>query len=305
MKHTQSFFKGCDGLSLFYQRWFPETLPIRGIVVVVHGLGGHSDLFAHGVRCLLPQGYGVYALDLRGHGRSPGQRGYINDWQEFREDLRAFLQFIRTQEEIKHFFLWGHSMGGTVSLDYALHYPELLQGLILSAPALGQVGVPAWKLAVGQLLSRLWPRFQLKVGIDPTLSSRDLTVLADYATDPLRHEYGTARLSAEFFKTVRWIHQHLDALKLPVLLLQGDTDGVTSPQSSEVLFQHLQSCDKTYLHYPDSYHDLYSDLNYMEVIADIANWLATHSGLQPLSLPLQCLVLESPSFQPEECYVHY
>jgi alpha-beta hydrolase superfamily lysophospholipase len=291
MNHTQGCFKGCDGLSLFYQRWFPDILPVQGIVVVVHGLGGHSDLFKHGVRCLLPQGYGVYALDLRGHGRSPGQRGYINSWQEFREDLRTFLQFIRAREAVKHYFLWGHSMGGTVSLDYALHYPESLQGLILSAPALGQVGVPAWKLAVGQVLSRLLPRFQLKVGIDPTLSSRDLAVLADYATDPLRHEYGTARLCAEFFKTVRWIHQHLDALELPLLLLQGDADGVTSPQSSETLFQRLHFCDKTYRHYPESYHDLYCDLNYMEVISDIASWLATHSGSQPLSLPLQCLAL--------------
>jgi alpha-beta hydrolase superfamily lysophospholipase len=290
MNHTQGFFKGRDGLSLFYQRWFPDTLPVHGIVVVVHGLGGHSDLFKHGVRCLLPQGYGVYALDLRGHGRSPGQRGYINDWQEYREDLQTFLQFIRSRETVAHYFLWGHSMGGTVSLDYALHYPESLQGLILSAPALGKVGVPAWKLAVGQALSRLWPRFQLKVGIDHTLSSRDLAVLADYATDPLRHEYGTARLSAEFFKTVRWIYQHLDALELPLLLLQGDADGVTLPQSSEALFQRLQSSDKTYRHYSESYHDLYCDLNYIEVIADIASWLAIHSGLQPLSLRLMKLL---------------
>jgi alpha-beta hydrolase superfamily lysophospholipase len=291
MNHSQGFFTGFNELPLFYQRWFPDTLPVQGIVIVVHGLGGHSDLFKHGVRCLLPQGYGVYALDLRGHGRSPGQRGYINDWQEFREDLRSFLQFIHSQGDGEHYFLWGHSMGGTISLDYALHYPETLQGLILSAPAVGHVGVPVWKLAVGQILSRLWPHFQLKIGIDPTLSSRDGAVLADYGSDPLRHEYGTARLSAEFFKTVRWIHKHLDALKLPLLLLQGDADGVTSPQSSEALFQRLQSSDKTYHHYPESYHDLYADLNYMEVISDIATWMAEHGGSQPISLPLQCLVL--------------
>jgi alpha-beta hydrolase superfamily lysophospholipase len=292
MNHTQSYFEGFDGLPLFYQRWFPDTLPIQGIVVVVHGLGGHSDLFKHGVRCLVPQGYGVYALDLRGHGRSTGQRGYIQQWQEFREDLRAFLQFIRSQETVETCFLWGHSMGGTISLDYALHYPESLQGLILSAPALGHIGVPAWKLAVGRVLSRFWPRFRLKVGIDRSLSSRDLAVLAEYATDSLRHEYGTARLSAEFFEAVRWIDQNLNRLKVPLLLLHGDADGITSPQSSRSFFQRLQSMDKTYRHYPDSYHDLYADLNYMEVISDIASWMAQHSRRsQPLSLPLQCLVL--------------
>jgi alpha-beta hydrolase superfamily lysophospholipase len=292
MNHTQGFFEGFDGLPLFYQRWFPETLPVQGILIVVHGLGGHSDLFKHGVRCLVPQGYGVYALDLRGHGRSPGQRGYIQHWQAFREDLRTFLQFIHSKETAENYFLWGHSMGGTISLDYALHYPELLQGLILSAPALGHIGVPAWKLAVGQILSQVWPRFKLKVGIDRSLSSRDLTVLADYAADPLRHEYGTARLSAEFFKTVDWINQNIDQLKIPLLLLQGDADSITSPQSSQSLFRRLQSVDKTYRHYPHSYHDLYADLNYMEVISDIASWMAQHGvRSQPLSLPLQCLVL--------------
>ncbi len=292
MNHRQSFFEGFGGLSLFYQRWFPDAEPVQGIVIVVHGLGGHSDLFKNGVRCLVPQGYGVYALDLRGHGRSPGQHGYIHQWQEFREDLRAFLQFIRSQETVENYFLWGHSMGGTITLDYALHYPESLQGLILSAPAMGQIGVPAWKLAMGKVLSRLWPRFRLKVGIDHSLSSRDLAVLKDYATDTLRHEYGTARLSAEFFKTVRWINQNLDQLKVPLLLLHGDADGITSPTSSQSLFQHLQIVDKTYRQYPQSYHDLYADLNYMEVISDIASWMASHGQRsQPLSLPLQCLLL--------------
>ena len=291
MNHTQSFFEGFDGLPLFYQRWFPDPLPVQGILIVVHGLGGHSDLFKHGVRCLLPQGYGVYALDLRGHGRSPGQRGYIRHWQEFREDLRAFLQFIHSRETVEHYFLWGHSMGGTISLDYALHYPDSLQGLILCAPALGHIGVPAWKLAAGQILSRVWPNFKLKVGIDPSLSSRDAAVLADYATDTLRHEYGTARLSVEFFKTVGWINQNLDQLKVPLLLLHGGADGITSPQSSQSLFQRLQSVDKTYRDYPNSYHDLYADLNYIEVISDIATWMAQHGRRsQPLSLPLQCLI---------------
>ncbi len=292
MNHRQSFFEGFGRLPLFYQRWFPDTELVQGIVIVVHGLGGHSDLFKHGVRCLVPQGYGVYALDLRGHGRSPGQRGYIRQWQEFREDLRAFLQFIRSQETVENYFLWGHSMGGTISLDYALHYPESLQGLILSAPAMGQIGVPAWKLSVGKILSRLWPRFKLKVGIDHSLSSRDLAVLKDYKTDTLRHEYGTARLSAEFFKTVRWINQNLDQLKVPLLLLHGDADGITFPTSSQSLFQHLQIVDKTYRQYPQSYHDLYADLNYMEVISDIASWMASHGRRsQPLSFPLQCLTL--------------
>jgi alpha-beta hydrolase superfamily lysophospholipase len=291
MEHREGVFQGYEGENLYYQRWFPDGQS-RGILVLIHGLGGHSGLFKNGVRCLLPQGYGAYAMDLRGHGQSPGQRGYIQHWSTFREDLRAFLAFIRTQEKSQPLFLWGHSLGGTISLDYALHYPEDLQGLILSAPALGHVGVPTWKLTLGQGLSWFWPQFRLKLGIDHTASSRDLAVRQTYATDPLRHEYGSARLAAEFFRTIRWIHHEADGLQVPLLLLQGGEDRVTLPESSQAFFQKLQLEDKQYINYPGSYHDLYADLNYMEVIADIAAWLSEHSATpQPISLPLQCLVL--------------
>jgi alpha-beta hydrolase superfamily lysophospholipase len=293
MNHLEGVFKGYEDLKLYYQRWFPDTKP-QGILVMVHGLGGHSGLFNNGVRCLLPQGYGVYAMDLRGHGRSPGQRGYIQHWSDFREDLWAFLQHIQiqTQEDPQPLFLWGHSLGGTISLDYALHYPKHLQGLILSAPALSHVGVPAWKLVLGKTLSSLWPRFKLKLGIDHTSSSRDLTVLKAYAMDKLRHEYGSARLAAEFFKTVRWIHCNIEQLQVPLLLLQGGADRVALPESNQIFFHQLKLGDKTYLDYPNSYHDLYADLNYMEVISDIAEWLSDHlGGSKPILLPLECLIL--------------
>jgi alpha-beta hydrolase superfamily lysophospholipase len=291
MENHEGVFQGYEGVSLYYQRWFPDRQS-RGTLVLIHGLGGHSGCFNNGVRCLLPQGYGAYGMDLRGHGQSPGQPGYIQHWSTFREDLRAFLQFIRTQETSQPLFLWGHSLGGTISLDYALHYPEDLQGLILSAPALGHVGIPTWKLTLGKGLSRFWPRFRLKVGIDLTASSRDIAVQNTYATDPLRHEYGSARLSTEFFRTVRWIHQNADHLQVPLLLLQGGEDRVTLPESSQAFFQRLQLEDKHYISYPGSYHDLYDDLNYMEVISDIAAWLSEHSATpRPILLPLQCLAL--------------
>ncbi|MGB8699137.1 MAG: lysophospholipase [Thermosynechococcaceae cyanobacterium] len=291
MQHTEGLFQGCGGAQLYYQRWLPDDPPV-GILVLVHGLGGHSTLFNNGVRCLLPQGYAVYAMDLRGHGRSPGQRGHIQHWSELREDLQAFLTFVRAQDGTQRYFLWGHSLGGTICLDYALHYPDRLQGLILSAPALGPVGVASWKIVLGQLLSHVWPRFNLKVGLDHAASSRDVAVLAARAADPLRHESGSARLASEYFRTVRWIHRHCDRLEVPLLILQGEADRITSPHSSRAFFEQIQVKDKTYRGYPDSYHDLYADLNYMEVISDLADWLHQHSDpVTTLALPLQCLTL--------------
>ena len=97
MHHRDGLFTGHQNLELYYQVWAPEVPP-RGILAVVHGLGAHSDKCQNLIAYLVPRGYLVYGFDLRGHGRSPGQRAYINDWQEFREDLHCFLQLIKQQQ---------------------------------------------------------------------------------------------------------------------------------------------------------------------------------------------------------------
>ncbi|MFM9159301.1 MAG: alpha/beta hydrolase, partial [Dolichospermum sp.] len=104
-------FSGVGGLDLYYQSWHPGG-EVRGILAIVHGLGGHSGLYKTIVEHLLPREYAVYALDLRGHGRSSGQRGYINTWTEFRDDLQAFLKLIQQQQPGYPIFLLGHSLGG-------------------------------------------------------------------------------------------------------------------------------------------------------------------------------------------------
>ncbi len=277
MRHIEGKFPGFGGLNLYYQSWHPEGL-VQAVVVLVHGLGAHSDLFGQFVEYLVGQSYEVYTFDLRGHGRSPGQRGHIDSWTEFREDLRAFLQYVQTQRAgcVCPCFLWGHSLGGTIVLDYALRSPENLQGLIVSAPALGRVAVPRCKLALGWLLSGIMPRFSLKLGVSPTLGSRDPTMLSAYLQDPLRHEYGSARLATEFFSTVNWIYQNTSNLRVPLLLLHGKADEVILPESSRQFFQKVLFSDKEHYEYPECYHDFYVDMDYQPVLTDLNQWLDRH-----------------------------
>ncbi|MBE9179577.1 alpha/beta hydrolase [Oculatella sp. LEGE 06141] len=276
MKHVEGTFKGFGDLNLYCQSWYP-TNQTQASVVMVHGLGGHSDLFNPAVDYLVVQGYEVHTFDLRGHGRSPGQRGHINTWAEFREDLRAFLQQIYQQRSGYPCFLWGHSLGGTIALDYALRSPQCLQGLIVSAPALGKVCISPVKLAVGRLLSRTLPRFSLKLGIRNDLCSRDPEICALYLKDALRHEYGSARLATEFFATVDWIYKHASDLQIPLLLLHGSADQVTFPEESRVFFQQIMFPDKEHREYPGHYHDLYIDLEYQGILADMEDWFERHS----------------------------
>lgn len=282
--HSESTFKGVGGLDLYYQSWQPEG-KIRGILAIVHGLGAHSGRYGNVIEQLIEQQFAVYGFDLRGHGRSPGQRGYINAWSEFREDLLAFLKLIKSQQLGCPIFLLGHSLGGVIVLDYVLRYPQeasALQGVITLAPAIGKVGVSQWKMLIGKILSQVWPRFTLNTGIDLTAASRDEKILAAYAQDPLRHTRASARLATEFLATVAWIYAHVSNWQLPILILHGGADRVALPESSNIFYQQIPIADKRRIQYPQAYHELQNEINYQEVLADLEDWLLRH--LAPLKI---------------------
>jgi alpha-beta hydrolase superfamily lysophospholipase len=275
-QHQSGTFLGAGELELYYQSWHPNPdLPLRAIVAIVHGLGAHSGIFDNLVKFLSDRGVVVYGLDLQGHGRSQGQRGYINNWSEFRTDLGLFLQLIKTKETNLPLFLLGQSLGGTIALDYALHDAEQLQGLILLSPAL-KVHISPFKLVLGLIFSQLIPRFTLNTGINLATIARDPQVVAAAAQDPLRHRKGTARLATEYLQTATWIEVNAAMLKLPLLILHGGADRVALPEGSRHLFETIIFADKERHEYPQSYHELQTDLNCQAVFADLENWLDRH-----------------------------
>lgn len=275
MQHHEGTFNGAHGFNLYYQSWHPVE-PAKAVLGIVHGLGSHSGWFGCIANDLVAQGYAVYGLDLRGHGRSPGQRGYIGQWTEFREDFGNFWQLMTTQHPHVPCFTLGHSLGAVIILDYVLHYPETRPGIITMAPTLKPIGVPPIRLAIGQVLSRTLPRFTLNTGIPEKAGSRDLDIVATYTNDPLRHTKGTARLVTEYFKTTAWIQANLDRLQSPILILHGSHDFVSLPDTSRVLFEQIPVADKEYREYVGAYHDLHNDINAQQVSIDIANWLERH-----------------------------
>lgn len=281
VQHQEGMFTAANGLSLYYQSWLP-TSAVKATIVLVHGLGGHSGLFQHVVKALIPQGYALYGYDLRGHGRSPGQRGYINRWSEYRNDLACFIAMVQQQHPTAPCILLSHSLGSIISLDYGLHtilqapssnaYPGIT-GVVVASLPLKTHATTDLRLNIGQLLSFSWPRFSLSLGLKHIVPSRDRSVVLAYAHDPLRHQRGTARLATEFLKTVRFIHRHQSRLTLPLLTLHGTADQVADHDVSYDFFQALPPGNKKFISYSGAYHELYNDSNQAEVMADIAVWL--------------------------------
>lgn len=265
-------FPGLGGMELFYQAWLPSNTP-KAVLINLHGLGDHSSLYptiaSHFPEC----GIAVYAYDMRGNGRSPGQRAYLNHWREYRGDLRAFVQQVRGWEPDSRIFLLGHSLGGLVVLDYALEHPDGLAGVIAAAPPLGKVGVPPYLMALGRVMSRLWPRFSLQVGMDLSGLARDPAVIETVMADPLFHRRGTARLSTEVTAAISRVQAHAEDLQVPLLILHGTADRMVPPDGSRDFFSRVNQPARKFREYPDGYHGLFADVNHAEVLADVERWL--------------------------------
>jgi alpha-beta hydrolase superfamily lysophospholipase len=270
--YREDWFTGAGETRLFRRSWRPDSIP-RGILVNLHGLGDHSGLYPTLVEHLVPRGWVVHAPDLRGNGRSPGRRGHVVSWGEYREDLRRFIGLVRQEEPGLALFLMGNSLGALIVLEYASHYPDGLRGAIALAPPLGSLGIPAPLLVAGRVLSRIWPGFSMKTGLDLSGLSRDPSAVETVLADPLFHRLGSARLSTEVQAAIDRVHAGAARFPVPLLVLHGSADRMVFPDGSRAFFAEVGQRDKTMHEYPGAYHVLLADLDRERVLADLEQWM--------------------------------
>jgi alpha-beta hydrolase superfamily lysophospholipase len=280
-QHRDGTFAGFGRLPLYYQVWLPFNVQPRAVLVNLHGLGDHSGLYPSLANHFPPRGIAVYAYDMRGNGRSPGQRAYVRQWEEFRGDLEAFLVKVREQEGSVPIFVLGNSLGGLVVLEYALRAPENLAGVVAAAPPLGKVGVPPYLMALGRIMSRVWPRFSLQVGMDLSGLARDPAVVETVLADPLFHRRGTARLSTEVTRAIERVQSRAAELSVPLLILHGSDDRMVPPDGSRAFFAKVRHPDRELREYPGAYHGLFADLNHQQVLLDLEHWIENRIRTAP------------------------
>ena len=269
----EGWFTGAGGLSLFRRTWRPPV-PRRAVLVNIHGLGDHSGLYPTLAQFFTVRGVAVYAYDIRGNGRSPGQRAYVERWDEYLDDLARFLELVRKEEPGTPVFLLGNSLGGLIVLDYALRQCDGIQGVIAASPPLGRLGVPAPLMALGRLLSRVWPRFSIRTGMDLSGLARDPAVTATVLADPLFHRVGTARLSTEVTAAIARVRAGAPRFSLPLLLLHGSADRMVPPDGSRDFIARVRFHDRELREYAGAYHVLFADLDHERVLADVERWIA-------------------------------
>ncbi len=275
MEHRELQFPGCQDAALHGQAWLPESAP-GAVIVVSHGLAEHGGRYeALGSR-LVEQGYAVYAIDHRGHGRSSGRRANIDRFDYLVSDLGTFVGRAQREHPDTPVILLGHSMGGAIALACALKHHRVLRGLVLSAPALSAgESVSALKLWIVKLLSAVSPNTGA-LKLPAAAVSRNPAVVSAYESDPLVHHGAIpARTLAELLAAMRSLQQNAHELRIPVLIQHGTADSLVPLAATHPIYQHLGVAkSRTLLIYEGLFHEVYNEPERDRVIGDLEGWLA-------------------------------
>ena len=276
MEHQEGTFRGARDTEIYYQNWLLEGEP-KAVLLIVHGLAEHSGRYMNVVNRLVPAGYAAYGLDHIGHGKTAGDRVYVERFSDYVETVKILFDLIREWHPDKPVFLIGHSMGGSIGAAYLLQYQEGLAGAVLSAPG---VKVPdditPLTITLGTLLSSILPKFGL-IQLDANGVSKDPAVVEAYVNDPLVYTGKvTARLGSELIKTMQRVTGQAPKIALPVLILQGSADTMVDPGRAQLLFDKASSEDKTIKIYEGLYHEVFNEPEREQVLDDVQSWLEAH-----------------------------
>lgn len=264
--------------SIFEQWWLPAGDP-RAVVAIVHGYAEHSGRYQHLAAFLNARGYAVEALDLRGHGQSSGRRVYVRSFSEYLSDVARFLRAVRERHPAKPVFLLGHSMGGGIATLFVIARKPEIAGLVLSGPALRVRSAPTGMRMRGlRLLGKVAPTYSL-APLPAAAISRDPTVVEAYENDPLVYR-GGMRLGhgAASMRALQRVQLDMEEVEVPLLVMHGSADRLTSPEGSEELIERARSTDKTFKVYDGLYHEIFNEPEQETVMLDLAQWLDAHTG---------------------------
>ena len=273
--HEEGRLDGVGGIEIFWQSWTPS--PVRAVVVLAHGLSEHSGRYGWTAEQLAARGYATFALDHRGHGRSAGARALIDRIDNAVADLDQLVDAASGAHPDSPLFLLGHSVGGCISIAYAVRHQDKLDGLLLSAPLAALEAASLLERVAGHVLSRIAPKLGV-IDIDSTTVSRDPAVVRDYDSDPLNHRGKLpARTVHELASTVARFPEDVARLRLPILLMHGTDDRLVPIAGTEMVDERCRSEDQTFIRYDGLYHEILNEPERDRVVADIADWLDARS----------------------------
>lgn len=297
MPPLESTLRTHDGLDLVGIHHLRPSC--RGRVVIVHGYAEHCGRYDELVAALDAAGYECHLLDLRGHGRSGGVRGFVPRFGDYLADFERFLARIeevqpaaRERGTVPRVLL-GHSLGGLFALDFVLTHPDAFDVLAVSSPFLKPaMDIPWLKASLAALASKLAPTLLTPSEIDSRGLSHDAAIVAAYDHDPLVFKTFNAHWFFEVQRAQEEVFAGAAAIRLPVLFLLGGADPIADPERSRAVFARLGSTDKHLAVYQGFLHEVFNETGRERVVSDLLAWLGERT---PALSPLQPAVSPPPA----------
>ncbi len=265
-------WKSRDGLDFFARGWEPDGTP-KAVVCLLHGLGEHAGRYSNAGAAFAKAGYALLGFDQRGHGKSGGTRGHTPSYDALMDDVDDLTAQAAKRYAGLPRFLYGHSMGGGEVLNYGLRRKPELAGVIATGPFLKLAfEPPAIKVALGRFMNNIAPGFTQASGLETAAISRDQKVVDAYVNDPLVHDRISARQFVSIFDAGLWALDHASEFSLPLLLMHGGADRITSAQASR---EFAQKGNKNItLHIWDEwYHEIHNEPDQAEVFKMMTIWM--------------------------------
>ena len=251
----------------------------KAVLGIIHGYADHGARYRHVMGALAEHGIGSVAIDLRGHGRAAGARGFCERFDEFLDDARELRALLDQKAKGAPIFLFGHSFGGVVATLSTLDEPKPLAGLVLSAPFFGlALEVPRIKVAAGKVASRLYPKLSLPTGLSGAQMTHDASRARDYDSDPLVFKNATARWFTEVTEAQASVLARAPRIELPLYMVFGGADPVASLPTAKRFFDAAGSSDKTWDPREGLFHEVLNEPSWKDIAESIAKWLLARVG---------------------------
>ena len=271
---TLSTFTASDGENLAVQEWpLPEGAALRGAVLLVHGLGEHAGRYEGLARRLNAWGYAVRGYDQCGHGESSGARGALPSTTRLIDDLGDMVDSIRLRlPRGVPLIVLGHSLGGLVAASYVANQGAVVDGLVLSSPALDP-GLSRFQRFLLRALPRAALNLRLGNGLNPEHLSHDPAVVAAYRADPLVHDRISVRLARFIAAAGPRVLAQAPGWQVPTLLMYAGSDSMVRPEGSRAFAAAAPRRLVTAHGFEHLYHEIFNEAGAEPVYATLRQWL--------------------------------
>jgi alpha-beta hydrolase superfamily lysophospholipase len=271
----EGIFTTYDSLNLFQRSWIPLNKP-KALLVILHGLGEHSARYDHFAQFMALNDYLVNSFDYRGHGKSEGQRFFVNSIDEYCLDVENFILSIRSQYPELPIFIFSHSMGGLISTTLVSQDRIKVDGLIASS-AVVKISdeMSSLTIKLAGITAAIAPKMGVLGGVSDQVC-RDPEVVRSHREDPLIQGKLPAKTMAEILKAVKWLGDKMGNITIPILIMTGSADTMADSKGSKDLYQKCSSKDKTLKIWEGLYHELLNEPEKDQVMAEVLAWTNSH-----------------------------